>query len=96
MGSRLINIRNLIGAFGCIPRPVQDACDKLTATIEASPDQFMWFAYEPLLADVRVRVADLIGAQHDECVFVANVATGINTVIRNFDWCDEDILVISM
>lgn len=55
----------------------------------------MWFAYEPLLTEVLVRVAGLIGAQPDECVFVANVATGINTVIRNFEWCEDDILVIS-
>lgn len=37
-------------------------------------------------------VAELVGADHDEIVLVANATTGINTILRNFEWKDGDIL----
>lgn len=40
----------------------------------------------------RQLVADLVGAEQDEIVFVPNATSGINTVLRNFEWKEGDIL----
>ena len=53
----------------------------------------MRVAYRPLLGGVRARVAELIGAETDECVLVPNATHGVNTVLRNFDWSQSDIIV---
>ncbi|KAH9841070.1 pyridoxal phosphate-dependent transferase [Rhodofomes roseus] len=43
----------------------------------------------------RQQVAELIGAETSECVFVPNVSHGINTVLRNFEWEDPDVLLVT-
>lgn len=73
--------------------PVLTACEKMTREIEANPDRFMRTTYIPMLRDVRARVAELVGADADECVLVPNATHGINTVLRNFDWNEGDIIV---
>ena len=77
------------------PLPVLTACEKMTREIEANPDRFMRSTYIPILRDVRARVAKLIGAEADECVIVPNATHGVNTVLRNFDWNEGDIIVKS-
>lgn len=69
------------------------ACDKLTRDIESNPDKFLRTKYGPLLTTVRERLAHLIGAQTDECVMVPNATHGVNTVLRNFEWQQGDIIV---
>ncbi|KAG2065749.1 PLP-dependent transferase [Suillus decipiens] len=43
--------------------------------------------------EARTRVAKLIGADTDECVLVNNTLHGINTIIRNFEWHEGDIII---
>ena len=45
-----------------------------------------------MLITARQKVADLIGAKLDEVVLVLNASTGINTILRNFDWEEGDIV----
>lgn len=42
---------------------------------------------------VRYRLANFIGAENDEVVLVQNATTGINTILQNFMWKNDDILV---
>lgn len=70
-----------------------DAAVKLSALIESNPDKFMRFTYQPLLILARERIAEFIGADTDEIVFVPNASHGINTVLRNFDWNEGDVLI---
>lgn len=84
---------NLVGSYGSTPSPVLAACGKLTREIEWNPDLFMRLTYQPLLIDVRQRVANLIGAKLDECVLVPNASMGVNTVLRNFEWEAGDIII---
>lgn len=49
--------------------------------------------YQPILESVRARVANLIGAETDECVIVPNASHGINEVLRNFIWQPGDVLI---
>lgn len=81
------------GAFGSVPLPVSAAARKLSKSIEANPDHFFHTSYLSLLPDVRRQLAEMIGADTDECVLVSNATTGINVVLRNFRWEKEDIIV---
>lgn len=65
----------------------------MTMEIEANPDHFHRIGYLPLLVDVRRKLAQMIGANVDECVLVANASMGINTILRNFDWEEGDTIV---
>jgi selenocysteine lyase/cysteine desulfurase len=68
------------------------AVTELSERIEANPDLFHRIDFKPLLDDARQRVADLVGAQLDEIVFVTNASVGLNTVLRNFEWEEGDII----
>ncbi|KAF9465637.1 pyridoxal phosphate-dependent transferase [Collybia nuda] len=81
------------GSYGSTPLPVTAAINKMTLEIEANPDHFHRIAYLPLLIDIRRRISQLIGANVDECVLVPNASTGVNIVLRNFEWEAGDIIV---
>ncbi|KAG6844153.1 hypothetical protein H0H87_009396 [Tephrocybe sp. NHM501043] len=88
---KYLNLNN--GSYGSTPLPVLDAVHKLTMQIEANPDLFHRLEFQPLLIDVRRRVAQLIGADVDEVVFVSNASMGVNTILRNFEWEEGDTLI---
>ncbi len=48
----------------------------------------------PLLNQVRTSLAEMIGADLGEVVLVPNATHGINTILRNIDWEDGDIIVM--
>jgi selenocysteine lyase/cysteine desulfurase len=82
-----------IGSYGSTPLPVLSEVYKMTMKIESNPDHFHRIEYQPLLIDVRRKLAQLIGAEIDECVLVQNASMGVNIVLRNFDWESGDIIV---
>jgi hercynylcysteine S-oxide lyase len=43
----------------------------------------------------RRQVAELVGAEHDEIVFVPNTTHGLNTFVRNIEWREGDIILAS-
>lgn len=55
----------------------------------------MRLKYNALWTNCRERVARLIGAHVDECVFVPNAIHGVNTVLRNIDWKKGDFILKS-
>ncbi|KAJ3505666.1 hypothetical protein NLJ89_g7299 [Agrocybe chaxingu] len=85
-----INLNN--GSYGTTPKPVLQAVHELTKRIEANPDLFHRLTYQPMLIDVRKRIAKLIGAKADEVVLVTNASLGLNIVLRNFDWEEGDAI----
>lgn len=80
------------GSFGAAPKPVHQAAYLLSQEIERNPDLFHRAVYQPLLINVRQKLADLLRAKLDEVVLVTNASTGVNTVLRNFHWEEGDIL----
>ncbi|KAI5119002.1 hypothetical protein M0805_004412 [Coniferiporia weirii] len=86
-----INLNN--GSYGSLPLPVLEACERISREIEANPDRYMRTTYKPLLDTVRSQLAQLIGAETDECVIVPNATHGVNTVLRNLDWSKDDVIV---
>ncbi|EJD06673.1 PLP-dependent transferase [Fomitiporia mediterranea MF3/22] len=81
------------GSYGSLPLPVLRACEEISRKAEANPDRFYRSTYVPLLNTVRAKVAELIGADTDDCVVVFNATHGVNTVLRNLIWQKEDIIV---
>ncbi|TFK49642.1 PLP-dependent transferase [Heliocybe sulcata] len=81
------------GAYGSQPLPVAAECAKISAEIEGCPDRFMRLTYQARLERSRLLVANLIGAEVDECVLVPNATHGLNTILRNFEWHEGDIIV---
>ena len=78
-----------------LPRAVRSAVDKLTDEVESNPDFFMRFVYRPRLRTICGRLANMIGAQAHECVFVRNATHGLNTILRNLQWSADDVIVSS-
>ena len=86
---------DILGSYGCIPIPVSEACEIITDEVERNPDKFIRLTYEPLWIRCRERVANLIGADINECVLVPNTTHGIDTVLRNLDWKKGDVIIKS-
>lgn len=70
------------------------AAEELSLKIEANPDLFMRLRYQPILNGVREKLANLIGANVNECVLVTNATLAINTILRNFDWEEGDTVIV--
>ncbi|PPQ86611.1 hypothetical protein CVT26_012983 [Gymnopilus dilepis] len=88
---KYINLNN--GSYGTPPKPVLRAAEELTAKIEANPDYFIRIEYLPLLADVRHRLATFVGAKTEEVVLVTNASVGLNTILRNLEWEEGDLIL---
>lgn len=86
-----INLNN--GSFGSLPKPVAEFCVQHAARVEANPDRYHRLEFAELLTAARVRVARLIGADTDECVFVPSTTAGINTILRNIEWSSGDVII---
>ena len=62
--------------------------------IESNPDLFHRLTYQKRLIGVREKLASLIGAKTDEVLLVTNASTGINTILRNFEWEKDDQIIV--
>lgn len=84
------------GGYGATPRPVREALDKHTSQMEAQPtDWFGKFEYQRQLANVRPRLARLVGADESDLVFLDNASGGMNAVLRSLAWRPGDILLMT-
>ncbi|KAL5634711.1 hypothetical protein ACGC1H_002676 [Rhizoctonia solani] len=81
------------GSYGSLPRSVFDKCVELSKRIEGRPDSFHRREYQPELLDVRARLAKLLNCNVNECAITNNTTHGVHTIINNFDWREDDILV---
>ncbi|KAG6825652.1 hypothetical protein H0H93_000427, partial [Arthromyces matolae] len=81
------------GSFGATPVSVTEEVARITQEIEANPDLFHRLDYVDPLNEARALMADYIGADINEVVLVANASTGVNTVLRNFEWEQGDTIV---
>ncbi|OBZ72541.1 hypothetical protein A0H81_07972 [Grifola frondosa] len=88
---KYINLNH--GSYGSLPLPVLFSCTQNTILAERNPDKFHRVTYMPMLQESRKRVAELVGAEHDEIVLVPNATHGLNTVLRNFEWKQGDVII---
>ncbi|KAL2008627.1 hypothetical protein VTN00DRAFT_6821 [Thermoascus crustaceus] len=81
------------GSFGTYPAPVRDALRKFQDANEARPDAFFRWELPKGLDVSRAAVAKLLHVPTEECVFVKNATTGVNTVLRNLLFKEGDVIV---
>ena len=81
------------GSFGACPRSVLQYQRQLQHETESRPDTFIRYTYLKLLGEARAAVAPLLGADVGEVVFVPNATTGANTVLRNLDLQEGDVVL---
>ncbi|KIV97850.1 hypothetical protein PV10_01555 [Exophiala mesophila] len=81
------------GSFGTYSLPVRNALRGYQKLAESAPDRFLRYQYVDLLNKSRERISTLLNAPVDDCVFVSNATTGINTVLRNLQYKEKDCII---
>ena len=95
------------GTVGATPRRVLHAQRELSDRIERQPAQFMlreladvhadgtWEGPSPHLRVAAARVAEFVGAAAEDLVFVDNITTGANAVLRSFPFVAGDEILVT-
>ena len=81
------------GAFGACPKVVLAEQQRLRSHIEEDPVQFIFHELEPLLDNARSKLAEFVGANAEDLVFIPNATTGVNTVLRSLHFQPGDELL---
>jgi len=71
------------GSFGACPREVFDVYQRWQLELERRPVEFLGRRSADLLEEARRSLAELVGANADDLVFITNTTTGVNTVARS-------------
>jgi isopenicillin-N epimerase len=83
------------GAFGACPCPVLEAQSEWRRRMERQPLQFLVRELEAHLDSARETLAQFVGAEADDLVFVNNATTGVNTVLRSLQFQPGDELLVT-
>lgn len=71
------------GSFGACPRAVLARQAELRVQLERDPARFLLVDAPPLLDASRARLAEFVGADPNDIVFVDNATTAVNTVLAS-------------
>src|SRR2546429_3938702 len=83
------------GSFGSCPRPVLDFQRRIRDRLERQPVQFFVRDLERLLDEARGALAEFLGADAAELVFVPNATSGVNSVLRSLRFKRGDELLVT-
>jgi isopenicillin-N epimerase len=83
------------GSFGSCPRPILELQQRFRAEMEARPVDFLTRRMPSLLDDSRATLAELIGADQADVVFVSNVTAAANAVLRSLRFRPGDELLVT-
>jgi isopenicillin-N epimerase len=81
------------GSFGSCPRPVLKFQRALQDRLERQPVGFLIDEFEAFWDDARRSLAQFVGADADDLVFVPNATTGVNTILRSLEFKRGDELL---
>lgn len=73
------------GSFGACPRPVFESYQQWHREIEANPVIFLSRRLPELLAQACATLANYVGTQAENLVFVPNATHGVNVIARSLD-----------
>src|SRR5215468_6540830 len=93
------------GTVGAPPKRVLEAQQKLRDEMERQPSVFLlreispksvgnWHRKPSRLREAANVVAEFLGARGDDVVFVDNTTSGINAVLRSFDFREGDEVLV--
>src|SRR5271154_1941522 len=83
------------GSFGACPERVLEAQTAWRRRMERQPVQFLVRELEAHLDAARQALAQFVGADSADLVFVSNTTTGINTVLRSLSFQPGDELIVT-
>ncbi|HEX3718853.1 MAG TPA: aminotransferase class V-fold PLP-dependent enzyme [Verrucomicrobiae bacterium] len=83
------------GSFGSCPRPVLAFQQALRDRLERQPVQFLVRDLEPMLDEARRTLAQFVGANPDNLVYVPNATSGVNTILRSLAFKPGDELLVT-
>ncbi|XP_055873541.1 uncharacterized protein LOC106051678 [Biomphalaria glabrata] len=81
------------GSYGTVPSRIIDIQNKLNIERERHPDHWYRVNCKKYVDRSRRAVADFIGADSDNIVYVSNPSVAINTVIRSYPFQPGDALL---
>ena len=81
------------GAFGACPKPVLEFQNEWRARVERGPVQFLVREMEAPMDVARAALAQFVGSDIEDLVFVPNATTGVNTVLRSLRFEPGDELL---
>ncbi len=83
------------GAFGACPERVLAAQNEWRRRLERQPLQFLVRELEGHLDAARQALAQFVGADSEDLVFVPNTSTGISTILRSLEFKPGDELLVT-
>lgn len=83
------------GSFGACPQAVLEFQKELRDRMEREPLDFLFRDLEGMLDDARGSLAQFLGAQSENLVFVPNATAGVNTVLRSLPFNPGDELLVT-
>lgn len=81
------------GGYGAFPATVRVAQRKFQDEQESRPDVFFQLSHGRHIDVSRKAIASLVHAPVDECGFVTNTSTGVDTILRNLRFKSGDVVV---
>ena len=78
------------GSFGACPREVHDEFARLHRRLESEPVRFIQRELPDLHSAARCRLANYLGANDDEVVFVPNPTFAVNEIARSMELASGD------
>jgi len=83
------------GSFGSCPRAVLELQQRLRERLERQPVQFFMRDLEPMVDAARATLAQFVGADPEDLVFVPNATVGVNTVLHSLRFAPGDELLVT-
>ena len=83
------------GSYGATPIAVLAKQDEFRTQLEREPVRFMNRELEPLLDAARAELAQFVGAEPADLVFIPNATAGVNAVLRSLDLDQHDELLVT-
>ena len=83
------------GSFGACPLVVLEKQQRLRLEMEREPIEFLARKLTPLLDQSRNALAELIGADPADVVFVHNATAGVNSVLRSLSFRPGDEILVT-
>src|SRR5438477_12558653 len=83
------------GSFGSCPRPVLEFQQQLRDRLERQPVRFLVRELEGLWDEARQALAEFLGADAEDLVFVPNATSGVNAVLRSLCFAPGDELLVT-
>jgi len=81
------------GSYGTVPVKVMKERFRLLELIENHPDRWFRSSLRPLYEESRLAVAEFVGADPRNLVFVSNATTAVNIVVKQLQLEAEDMIL---